>query len=426
MPCIARHAIRTFDNRKNLKMKTVAILIDDSSNFYVDNVMQRQTLEELSITLRHEFNIQWIDRTKLGSKQTNKILLKQAYDILFLYNKSGTQLQSSTGQRILSEISKPRVSWLTEHPVTFAADYLASEGANTHYIFAHEHHADFMAALGSTASYSNMPFGGYVQSRETLAPRGDREYDVCIAASWRGDESANVFWKNQPQPIADFFDDVVSLQDTDDHRDVFRAYLLAARRHNVTVKNLNQHLGAMKSLYWYERKRERISLLKALCKTDLKVLLVGDEGWEEITGKSPNITRIDPCSHTELTGWYLRSKAVACTNNFNGANERIFDAIGAGALPIMEGNNALANLIGNDMAFTYKPNHFNKSMLSLPEWLSCRDSSHYLDLCHDLMAGQHAWKDRAQLVAELMSNLIDSSDHFQSARISEPLLDSAA
>lgn len=387
-------------------MKTIGIWIDDA-NHPVDNIMQRQTVSALAGALCEHFKIQWIDGHKMGHEAAVKAVLAEDYDALFLYNKSGTRFQDAQQRRILSWLNKPRVSWLVEHPVTFATDYLPCESEQTHYVFAHEHHANFMYGAGSQASYSCMPFGGYVQAREQQVPRAERPFDICVAASWRGSETSNVFWRNSTPTVSKFYEDVLLLQDQDEHRDIFNAYILAAKINDIAITDVKDHIIAMKALYWYERKRERINLVRDLCATGLKVLLIGDEGWREVIGEAPNVTRIDPCTHEALFAWYGQSKSVACMNNFNGANERIFDALGAGALPLVENDTQLIASLNEDLTFTYRPNEFKSVAQALPEWLAQRDGDEVLEQANAFMQAGHTWSDRAESLAQVLTQLVN-------------------
>lgn len=332
----------------------IAVFLDDVSNA-IDNAMQRAIMSNIMENI-NGIKLQIIDPIKIGKEKAIQIILKQDYDALLTYNKTGTNLthkNNGTEEYVLSNIERKHIAWLTEHPVTFYEQYKASN-CNRHYIFTNKSHAFFASNMGLIGSYSVQTFGSKIIKK--IKPYRKRKYDICIAAQWRGPAEGNAFWSTSKGKSRQFFEDVLYLQDTIEDRDIYTAFLAAAKHHNVGEDQILKAAPAMRAMYWYARKKERIKLVKDLSKTGLKIALIGGDGWNNVIQANKNIDIIPPIRHEHLNDWYLNSKFVATMNNYNGANERVFDAMAAGCGLFSENAPNLKKQIGSDTAIYYEPN----------------------------------------------------------------------
>ncbi len=386
----------------------IAIYLDEV-NQAIDNSMQWNVMHQLGGELSSMHDVLFMDANKMGQATAHKQLLKQDYDALLMYNKTGTNLvDPESGANLLSIIDRPQISWLVEHPVTFFDNYKKANSDHRSYIFPNPHHNFFSKKMGLKGKSHSMLFGSSV--KDNIIEFKDRKFDVCIAAQWRGTAEINEFWKSGTSFERNFFDTINILQSLDDNGDVFTAFLAAAEHFNVPLENIENFMPALKALYWHARKTERIKMVKDLVSTGLKVLLVGGENWKDVLPDYSNVTFAPPCSHEKLTGYYRNSRAVASTNCSNGANERTFDAMSCGSLSISEKSTTLTKFFNEKNIVFY-------DRMKLDE-----KNNHIVDLLRDnnlsesiANAGMnsfkklHTWKHRA----EELNNFIVSSNYVQ-------------
>lgn len=380
----------------------VAIYLDNVSNA-VDNCMQRGIMENIANELEQEHDVMFIDPVQLGMSQAKDKIRLEEYDILLTYNKTGTDLyfEDGVGKKInlLSTLKTPHIAWLTEHPVTFFDQYLASEG-NTHYIFPNESHAFFAQMIGLKGSYSCQMFGS--NPEKEFPKLSERPFDICVAAQWRGPAENNEIWRNSNSKTKNFFNEVIQLQEIEENRDSFTAYLAAATHYGLDVSDFKKHAIFVRALYWYARKAERIKLVQDLASSGLKILLIGGNEWEKVLSKPYDITFVPPCTHKDLRKWYKMSKMVATVNNFNGANERVFDAKACGSMVLCEASPTLTSIADDQIVF-YKPHHLTDNLEAVHDKLNDNSNQSYISY-----GGLNSWKDRVDLLKLTMDQLIGS------------------
>ena len=382
----------------------VAVYLDEVSNV-IDNSMQWAIMNKLSESLVGA-ELEIIDPIKIGKDEAVVNILKQEYDLLLTYNKTGTDLtieHDGQSRKVLSLLKRKHVAWLTEHPLTFYDQYFNST-CDRHYIFPSENHSFFAGAMGLVGTYSVQMFGAKKIAK--IPKYENREYDVCIAAQWRGSEDANAFWLRSKGKTREFFEDIVYLQDTLESRDTFRAFIAAAKHHGVPEEQIVNSASAMRAMYWYARKKERINLVRDFANSGLKVALIGGQAWKSVLEQHENIHFIEPVHHDDLQNWYLNSKSVVTMNNFNGANERVFDAMAAGALLFSENAPPLVEMLGSSKALFYEPNKAGERIEELCQALQGARAEHMAEAAHHTFEHAHTWQHRGAYPTALVSDLV--------------------
>lgn len=381
----------------------VLFYIDGVSNS-VDNNVQRDVMSKLGQSLNEQAQIEIVDTSKMDKSKAYSTVEKQDYDILFTYNRTGTDIASrnKTGY-MLKNIERMHVCWLVEHPITFYANYLQSEN-NRHYIFPNESHAFFAQSMGLNGSYSTQLFGS--DFTKTIKNPFDRKYEMCIAAQWRGPESENIFWKNSNSKTKEFFEAVLELQESEENRDTFLAYSAAAQYYGFDISNRKLHAQAMRSIYWYARKKERIQLVKDAVASGLNIILIGGEIWKSVLDNTENVTFLPECTHQELRAIYADSKSVVNLNAANGACERAFDCLSAGSMLITEESLELKRLFENDRAAVfYKPNHAKERMSEFKELLKTNQWMEIASKGNLIFSNGHTWQHRSEYLHGIFNEL---------------------
>ncbi len=382
----------------------IAVFLDEVSNA-IDNAMQWAIMGKISTHLTSA-QIKIIDPIKLGKTIAIEKLLEQDYDVLLTYNKTGTDLTvERNGQNcsVMSLIERKHIAWLTEHPLTFYDQYIKSP-CDRHYIFPNESHALFAEKMGLVGSYSVQMFGS--QPIPNLPSHKERDYDVCIAAQWRGPAEGNAFWQNSKGKTLEFFQDVMYLQDNLDTRDTFTAFQAAAKHHGLPESEIIKGANAMRALYWYARKKERINLVRDFAESGLKIALIGGESWKSVLPNHDNIHFVEPIQHEDLKEWYKNSKAVVTMNNFNGANERVFDAMAAGATLFSENAPSLQDILGNNQAIFYEPNKACERIEELRNVLNDQNAENMASMAYENFINNHTWRHRGEYLTSIIEQLI--------------------
>lgn len=385
----------------------IAVYLDEVSNS-IDNAMQWAIMRRISESLHgHELLI--IDPLKLGKEEAMRVLLRQEYDVLLTYNKTGTdlkvRLEDGSHKALLSVIERKHVAWLTEHPLTFYDQYMSSQ-CDRHFIFPNESHAYFAESMGLQGSFSVQMFGSSPVTE--IAPYSERKFDVCIAAQWRGPAEANAFWKNATGKTKAFFEDVLYLQDSIENRDTFTAFMAAARHHGISEQEIAKAGPAMRAIYWYARKKERIKLVQDFASSGLKVAIIGGEAWKEVLPNHDHLFFAAPVAHEHLKNWYQNSKSVVTMNNFHGANERVFDAMAAGCLVFGECAPSLIQLLGEKNALFYEPNKACDKINDLEEVIHTGLASDMAQSGTEKFVAEHTWRHRGDYLAALIGELLET------------------
>jgi glycosyltransferase involved in cell wall biosynthesis len=383
----------------------VAIFVDNASNA-IDNAMQRNIISKINNELIKIHDTFIIDPLIIGIDEAINILIKQQYDVLFTYNKTGTNLTLSNELNLISNIKKLHICWLTEHPVTFYEQYFQSQN-NRHYIFTNEAHSNFANEMDLKGTYSASLFGSTpIKNFKNIK---NRLYDICIAVQWRGFVSEEETWKNFNSKTKNFLHDVIALEEIDNNKDIHNAYLIAAAIHKINLENKKIHAQNMRGIYWYIRKLERIKLVQDIANTGLNILLIGGEQWKKVIPNSNNITFAPPCDQKTVIEYYKISKSVVCTNCYNGASERVFDALSAGSIAITENSPALKNiLIDKESCVFYMPNKFSDIKDDIINLLKDNNAKKISEAGNSIFLNNHTWENRAKFISNIITTDFNS------------------
>lgn len=383
----------------------IAIYVDDV-NQSIDNAMQRKVISSLSDHLIVQNEILIIDPLIIGKDSARKIIVDQKYDVLLTYNKTGADLTiPGSDLNLMKSLERPQLAWLVEHPVAFFDKYLASDSVNKHYILPNISQNLFIKDMGLTGSSSEMLFASTVKNKNNETSK--REFDICIAAQWRGSAEVNEFWINFTGVEREFFEKVNLLQHLGESGDVYAAFIAAAELYGIDLRNKKDYWIYFKALYWHARKTERIKMVQDLVGSGLKILLIGSEDWKEVLPDYSNVTFLPYCSPFELMEHYFNSRAVAATNCFNGANERTFDAISCGAISISENSPTLNKYFADfENIIFYDRLSADEKIKSIVELIG---SNKEVDVIREkslkLFLDSHTWAHRADSLIEKVNEL---------------------
>lgn len=386
----------------------IAIYVDDVNQF-IDNSMQRHIVSCLSKELSTDNEVVIIDPLKIGKESAKSRLIDQNYDILLTYNKTGTDLTlPNTNLNLIKSLEKPSVAWLVEHPVTFYDQYIESDSPGKHYILPNLSQKLFIKDIGLRGTGSELLFTSTVKKNKLESSK--REFDICIAAQWRGTADINEFWKGSNKAQHEFFDRVNLLQHLSESGDIYASFIAAAEFYNIDLQNKKDYCIYYKALYWHARKTERIKMVQDLVGSGLKILLIGSDEWKQVLPRHDNVTFLPLCSPLELISNYSNSRAVAATNCFNGANERTFDAISCGAISISENSPTLSRHFKDQESIFFYDRLCAKDKVDLI--VDILNDYKMMEMInensHEIFMGSHTWRHRAKSLMKIINDKIDS------------------
>ena len=126
--------------------------------------------------------------------------------------------------------------------------------------------------------------------------------------------------------------------------------------------------------------------------------------------KTNNVTFIDECNHESLRAIYGASKSVINVNASNGACERAFDSLSAGAMLISEESTQMEKLFGFDnSAILFKPNHAHSKMGQIKEIIRSGQSTDIALKGTSKFLAKHTWQDRSLYLSSIFSELLQKN-----------------
>ena len=144
-------------------------------------------------------------------------------------------------------------------------------------------------------------------------------------------------------------------------------------------------------------------MVNALVESGLSVALIGGDSWKSVLRPSPRLTLLPACTHQAVVQWYRDARTVVCTNGYNGASERVFDAMSAGALVVSEDAPHLVSALGDSAAaFFYRPNRLHDRVGELAELMRSGRSQVMADSGRRLLVQGHTWQHRVAALGEVL------------------------
>lgn len=389
-------------------MKT-AIYLDDV-NQAIDNAMQWNVMSQFGEALTQYQEVEIIDPKKIGVEKARRKLLNQEYDALLTYNKTGVNLKTEDGKNLLSALERPQLSWLVEHPVTFYDLYKETNNEFRNYIYPNINHKFFATKMGMQGEANALLFGAKCEKIENDFSK--REFDICIAAQYRGKAEDNEFWRSMNGQARKFWQTVAELQHLEDNGDILIPFLTVAEYYKISIEDLQNFAQPLKAIYWHGRKKERIKMIQDLASTGLKICLVGNEQWKDVLPQYNNITFMPTCRQSDLIKIYKKSKSVASTNCYNGANERTFDAISCGCLSISENSPTLTNHFKNlESIIYYKRLKLNEEAEIINDIINNNTlAENITNEAMNLLKQNHTWHHRAKNINQILSKIDQNKD----------------
>jgi hypothetical protein len=276
-------------------------------------------------------SIKLIDLTLHGStEELNRLINEKEIDGIFSFN-------AILGDVLPLNFKIPFVAWMVDSP-HYHFNRLQHEGGRRHYIFPSKHHVNFINRAKIKAG-SSVLLAGARGSEVSPKEWAERNHTLLLAASWMGKPSE--FWNNYSQLYQiKIAKKIIEILDADRHVDVLSACNLAANLIGVQFKLDKSWANLASQAQNFIRQNDRIKIVKALARTGLPFTLIG-KGWESNVSLGSHVNFIDDLDNRNISTYYGDSKIVININSSNGACERLFDGMSAGACVLSDHSDTL-------------------------------------------------------------------------------------
>jgi glycosyltransferase involved in cell wall biosynthesis len=295
----------------------------------------------------------------------------------------------------------PFVSWLVDAP-HYHYKRLQHIGGKRHFIFPSKNHNDFLKQSKIIANSSILLAGGRVFKGQ-IKEQSDRKHTILLAASWMGE--AKPFWNE----FSDKFTKslaikIVQALDADQQVNVLLACHAAANKMGIKFEINDAWIRLASLAHIFIRQKDRIQIVKAIAELGLPLTLIG-KGWEHNIGLGSNVNYIENLDNNDLQNFYSDSKIVINLNSSNGASERLFDSMSAGACVVTDYGDALVNLFKDKNEYCLfdrtKPASIHKSI----EYILKGDIGFYMSKhALNIVNENHLWQHRAEIVSDIFDS----------------------
>lgn len=250
----------------------------------------------------------------------------------------------------------------------------------------------------------------------------NRDLDIVFLGSCYDYENLRATWReNNMEEINKLLDDAIDIVLSDISSSIAQALVQACQNSNIALTPELDFFTLFSYLDYYTRGKDRVELIKSL--KHGRVHVFGDtsedlgmaaKGWGEYLAGHKNVTIHPAVSFGRGLEILKRSKIALNSMPFfkNGTHERVFTALGCGALPLTMNNLYWQEqFIHEQDLLSYLPGHWEKSSELVETYLDNEPLRQEL-----VSAGvtkvqkQHTWDQRAEQVLQALPPLLSQID----------------
>lgn len=319
------------------------------------------------------------------------------------FNAAGAELElvmpNHERKNLFSLVPSLHIGWMVDHPV-YHIPRLAPVNPKRLILFPTQDTISFAEDFKLSGTFSALPFAG---SDNGLSGKDhcDRAFDVVVAASWMGypEGFASVY----SSPLKDVVAKTISMIHEKPFLDPYYILLDTLLENRLQSENKEFLAKLTKELYDYQRKINRINIIDSLVNSGLTVGIIG-QGWNSYFGERNNVTYFDNIAHNEIMHLYQNAKVVVNVNAVNGASERLFDAIDAGAMVYSEFSMMLYDMFGSGNGVLFHNIHATESSIDLLKDIILNSETElWASSAKEKVLSAHTWKHRALFLNEVVS-----------------------
>lgn len=268
--------------------------------------------------------------------------------------------------------------------------------------------------------YTRAPFFFAHAVEKELIGQGNaaRDLEIVFLGSCYDYENLRATWReNNSEAINKVLDDAIDLVLSDISTSIAQALVQACQSSNIALSPEVDFFTLFSYLDYYTRGKDRIELIKSIQHGHIHVfgdtsedLAIALKGWPEYLTGQKNVTVHPAVSFDKGMDILKRSKIALNSMPFfkNGTHERVFTALGCGALPLTMNNLFWQEQFVNDRELiSYVPGQWEKANGLVTNYLANET------LRQELVAAgatkvqkQHTWDQRAEQALQTLPPLL--------------------
>ncbi len=270
-------------------------------------------------------------------------------DAIITFNSMGTNFRDETGKKTFEILGTPVVAWLVDHPA-YHYPRLDNSIAKKLNLVASDDHKQFILDANISGQCQTLLAGGL----EKTCPQKEyriRQHRAVFAATFMGEPTP--FWREQFDADAGrIMEQAIEILIADPLASPYVALVSACGQAGIAIKPGAIVSDMISHMLTFIRCRDRIDTIRALAKSDLPVTIIG-KGWESYLSQHGALRFSSELSIDGLLELYSDSQIVLNFNAANGACERAFSGMLAGAAVLSDKNQSLAQITrpGTDIMF---------------------------------------------------------------------------
>ncbi len=334
-----------------------------------------------------------------------KSLKRDRYDAVISFNAMLGELKGPDQRGLMEVLGIPFIGWLVDHPA-YHYHRLTTQNNHRWTLCPSPDHIRFLQGAGVTGLWQNfLAAANPVVSG--IPDFSDRRIPIMFAATWM--REPDKFWERiQSETTRSIIESVMERVMDDGSVSVTQAFSDVLKTHELPLHIDASVAKIHAAILYYVRKHDRITLVRQLAKSGLPVTLVG-KGWRENLTEHGRLSFRDDLPSEQLASYYAEAKFVLNINAANGASERAFAAMQAGACVLSDQNELLAAAAdpGSDILFfdRRKPEVLTQVLGDLLESGAGEDIA--LHGMAKAMA-QHTWAHRAAQLLQWVGETADT------------------
>jgi hypothetical protein len=183
----------------------------------------------------------------------------------------------------------------------------------------------------------------------------------------------------------------------------WKAFSTACREKSIVISPGPQVFTVLSEMLYYVRRLDRIRTVRALAESGLPVTIVGS-GWDAYTGHRGNLQFLPDQDTSAMIKIYRESKVVLNFNAANGASERAFTGMLAGAAVLSDFGESLAHAArdGEEIMF-FDRSETDDVAEKLGHLLDTDDGEKIAALGRERTLQEHLWSHRINTLLGFLS-----------------------
>lgn len=276
-------------------------------------------------------------------------LRDHSFDAVVSFNGILGDVVGPDQRNLMEHAGIPFIAWLVDHP---AHHYhrLAAPNEFRWTLCTSKDHVAFLDAAGVSGLWQHL-HAAADPWETTPKASNERRMPVLLAATWMREPEK--FWEHiQSDTTRAIIENVIERVMDDGSVSVTTAFGDVLASKGLPFQVDASVARVLVAILMYVRRHDRLNLVHCLARSGLPVTLYG-KGWKENLAGHGRLSFVDDVPSAELSRRYGDARIVLNINAANGASERAFAAMQAGACVLSDQNDVLATIAepGTDLMF---------------------------------------------------------------------------